>query len=73
MIVKTYLVLGQHLVNGKVTVRRATARYPALDYNEAVLELHLEIPEDTFDAPLFTVAVDKRHLEVAVEPQEVEQ
>lgn len=71
MIVKTFLVLGQHSSTGKVSVRRAVTRYPALDWNEAVVELHLEIPDDTFEAPLFTVEVDKRHLEVSVEPQEV--
>jgi hypothetical protein len=73
VIVKTYLVLGQNPNNGKVSVRRAVSRYPGLDWNEAVVELHLEIPDDTFDAPLFTVEVDKRHLEVSIEPQEVEQ
>ena len=72
MIVRTYLVIGQHGTTGKPSVRRTTARYPSLDWNEAVIELHLEIPDDTFEAPLFTVAVDKRHIEVAIEPQEVE-
>ena len=73
MKVKTYLVLGQHSSTGKVSVRRAVTRYPALDWNEAVLELEIDIPDDTFEAPLFTVAVDKRHIEVAVEPVEVAQ
>jgi len=73
MKVKTYLVLGQHSSTGKVSVRRAVTRYPALDWNEAVLELELDIPDDTFEAPLFTVDVDKRHIQVAVEPVEVEQ
>ena len=72
MIVKTFLVVGQNPNNGKVSVRRAVARYPGLDWNEAVLELQLEIPDDTFEAPLFTVEIDKRHLEVSVEPQPVE-
>lgn len=73
MKVRTYLVLGQHSSTGKVSVRRAVTRYPALDWNEAVLELELEIPDDTFEAPLFTVEATKRDLQVAIEPVEVEQ
>lgn len=73
MKVKTYLVLGQHSSTGKVSVRRAVTRYPALGQNEAVMELELDIPDDTFEAPLFTVEVDKRHIQVSVEPVEVEQ
>lgn len=73
MIVETYLVLAQHATTGNVTVSRVTRKYPALAANEAVLELQLEVPDDVFDAPLFTVEVGKQHLEVGVEPQEVEQ
>ena len=72
MKVRTYLVLGQHSSTGKVSVRRAVTRYPALDWNEAVLELELHIPDDTFEAPLFTTEVTKREIEVAVEPLEVD-
>ena len=72
MKVRTYLVLGQHSSTGKVSVRRAVTRYPALDWNEAVVELELDIPDDTFEAPLFTAEVTKRQIQVAVEPQEVE-
>jgi len=73
MKVRTYLVLGQHAGTGKVSVRRATTRYPSLDWNEAVLELELDVPDDTFEAPLFTVEATKRDIRVAVEPVGVEE
>lgn len=72
MKVKAYLVLGQHTTTGKPSVRRVTQTYPALDWNEAVVQLELDIPDDTFEAPLFTTKVTKRQIEVAVEAQEVE-
>lgn len=72
MKVKCYLVLGQHPHTGKVTARRVVTRYPALDCNEAVLKLELEVPDDLFEAPLFTVEVGKRQIEVGVEVPEVE-
>ena len=73
MKVRCFLILGQNQANGKVTVRRAVSRYPSLDWNEAVVSLELEVPDDVFEAPLFTVEVAKRQIEVAVEPQDVEQ
>jgi len=73
MKVRTYLVLGHHSSTGKVSVRRAVTRYPALDWNEAVLELELEVPDDLFEAPLFTVLASKRDIRVAAEAVEVEQ
>ncbi len=72
MKVRTYLVLGQHSSTGKVSVRRAVTRYPALDWNEAVIALELDVPDDAFEAPLFTVEASKRDIQVAVEPVEVE-
>lgn len=72
MKILTYLVLGEHNITGKVSVRRATARYPALDSNEAVIRLELDVPDDVFEAPLFTIEVEKRQVQVAVEAQEVE-
>jgi hypothetical protein len=73
MRVRTFLVLGQNAATGKVTVRRAVSRYPSLEWNEAVLALELEIPDDTFEAPLFTVQVEKRAIRVAVEAEDVEE
>jgi hypothetical protein len=73
MKVRTYLVLGQHSATGKVSVRRAVTRYPSLDWNEAVMELELDVPDDIFEAPLFTVEATKREVRVAVEAVEVEQ
>ena len=73
MKVRTYLVLGQHSSTGKVSVRRAVTRYPSLDWNEAVMELELDVPDDIFEAPLFTVEASKRDIRVAVEAVEVEQ
>jgi hypothetical protein len=67
MRVKCFLVLGQHTTTGRVSVRRAVKTYPALDFNEAVVELHLEISDDIFDAPLVTVEATKREIAVAAE------
>lgn len=67
MRVCTYLVLGEHSQTGKVTVRRATMRYPALASNEAVVAVELELPDGIFDAPLITVEVTKRQIAVAAE------
>ena len=72
MKVLTYLVVGRHKSNGRIGVRKATTRYPALEASEAVIKLELTLPDDIFEAPLFTVEVQHHEVEVAVEPQEVE-
>lgn len=53
-----------------VIVRRTTTRRPWLDGDEAVIELELDLPDDVFDAPAFTVEVQKRHVVVGVEPKD---
>lgn len=68
MIVRCYLILGKKS-NGVVIPRRVTRSRPKLDYDEALVRLKLELPEDAFDAPLFTVPVEKRELAVAVEAE----
>lgn len=71
MKLRCHLVIAEGK-GGKVLARRITQRRPYLDSDEAVIALELEIPEDVFDAPLFTVEVEKRQIEVAVEALEVE-
>ena len=66
MIVRAYLVLGEGR-GGKVRARRVTASYPALDADEAVVQLELDLPDDVFDAPLITVPIARREVAVAVE------
>lgn len=67
MKVSCYLVLA----NGrKPRVVRATAKRPSLAANEAVIHLSLDIPVDVFEAPLFTVDVEKRQITVAVEVED---
>lgn len=71
MIVRCYLVLVRKQ-NGTVGARRVTRRRPALDYDEAVVRLKLDLPDDAFDAPLVTVPVERQQVAVAVEAEEVE-
>lgn len=71
MRVKCFLVLGQHPHSGRVSVRRSVKTYPALDWNEAVVELHLEVPDDIFEAPLVTIEATKRDITVAAEVEPV--
>jgi len=52
-------------------VTRVTQGRPALEANEAVIRLAIEAPDDIFDAPLITVPVERRHMAVAVEVDEV--
>jgi hypothetical protein len=73
VIVRAFLVLAKHQTTGRVSARKVTRHYPALDWNEAVIALELDVPEDVFDAPLFTVEVGKRQVQVAVEALEVEE
>ena len=68
---RCYLVIAPGR-GDKAAVRRVTARRPALDGEEAVIELELDLPDDVFDAPLFTVPVEKRQVLVGIEPADVE-
>jgi hypothetical protein len=72
MKIETFLVIGEGS-KGKPRVRKATSRYPALDVDEAVIALSLDIPDDIFDAPLFTVEVEKRQINVGIEAHDVEE
>jgi hypothetical protein len=65
----THLVIARN-ANGKATARRCVRGYPALDADEAVIRLDIEVPDDAFDAPLVTVPVTKRQVAVAVEAQD---
>jgi hypothetical protein len=67
--VSTWLVLGRN-ANGIIRSRRVTQRRPALDYDEALVKLELDVPDDVFDAPLVTVAVERGDVAVAAEARE---
>jgi hypothetical protein len=69
--IKAYLVLAQHATTGKVSARKVTKHYPALEWNEAVVLLELDVPDDLFEAPLVTVPVEKRLVQVAAEVEEI--
>lgn len=69
MIVRCYLVLAKKQ-NGTVVARRATRNRPALGYDEALVRLRLDLPDDAFDAPLITVEIEKREVAVAVEVEQ---
>jgi hypothetical protein len=43
---------------------------PHLEADEALIRLSLDLPSNTFDAPLITVPVERRHVAVAVEVDE---
>jgi hypothetical protein len=68
MIAECYLVIGKRKKH--VTVIRATQRKPTLLGDEAAIHLKLDLPDDVFEAPLFTVPVQKREIAVAVEVKE---
>jgi hypothetical protein len=72
VIVRTYLVIAPGR-GGRPRVSRATVGRPYLDSDEAMIALVLEIPDDIFEAPLFTVQVEKRQIQVAVEAEDVEE
>jgi hypothetical protein len=71
MRIQTYLVLARGA--SKPRISRATTRRPYLAADEALIRLELELPDDAFEAPLFTVQVEKRQVEVAVEAEDVEE
>ena len=71
MKITTYLVLSRGGIKPRVS--RATTRRPYLNANEALIRLELDLPNDVFEAPLFTVKVEKRQVEVAVEAEDVEE
>jgi hypothetical protein len=64
VIARAYLVLTEGR-NGKPRARRVTSGYPALDSDEAVVLLELDLPDDLWDAPLITVPVARREVAVA--------
>jgi hypothetical protein len=72
MQVRCHLVLGQNQ-SGKIVAKRVTRGRGWIDADEAVIALELDVPEDVFDAPLFTVEVGKRQVEVAIEALDVEE
>ena len=70
MNVDAYLVLVK--ARGREPrVARVTQKRPSLAANEAMIKLTLDLPADVFEAPLFTVPVEHRHVEVAIEVDEV--
>lgn len=70
MKIECYAVIGK--ARGKEPrVRRVTQRRPYLEPDEALIRLLLEIPDDTFEAPLITVPIEKRQIGVAVEVDEL--
>lgn len=69
MIVDCFLVVTKK--KGKEPrVVRVTQGRPGLQYDEALIRLQLDLPEDTFEAPLITVPVERRQVAVAVEVDE---
>lgn len=71
MQVRCHLVLGTNQ-SGKIVAKRVTRGRGWIDADEAVIALELDVPDDVFDAPLFTVEVEKRQIQVAVEALEVD-
>lgn len=71
MTAECYLVVRKTGKQKRATVVRVTQRKPSLVGNEACIKLQLELPDDVFETPLFTVPVERRHVQVAVEPEEV--
>jgi hypothetical protein len=69
VIARCYLVLTEGR-NGKPRARRVTAGYPALDSDEAVVLLELDLPDDLWSAPLLTVPVERRQVAVGVAVRE---
>lgn len=69
MIVSAYVVLGRN-ANGVIKVRRTAQRRPGLDYDEALVKLELDVPQDVFDAPLVTLEVAKGEVAVSAEARD---
>jgi hypothetical protein len=69
MQLSTHLVIARN-AKGKAIARRVVRSYPALAWDEAVVKLTLDIPDDAFDAPLVTVPVTKTQIAVAAEAEE---
>lgn len=65
MKVAAFLVLGRNQ-RGQIRTRRVTQARPALDVDEALVRLDLDVPEDVFDAPLITVQVEPGDVAVGV-------
>lgn len=70
MILDCHLVIGLN-AGGRLVARRVTRRRGYLEEGEAVIRLQLDVPDDAFDAPLYTLEVGKEHLEVGVTALEV--
>ena len=69
MTVECYLVVTKK--RGKEPrVVRVTQGRPHLKADEAVIRLQLDLPAETFDAPLITVPIERRQVAVAVEVDE---
>ena len=48
-------------------VVRVTQGRPHLEADEALIRLQLDLPADTFDAPLITIPIERRQVAVAIE------
>jgi hypothetical protein len=69
MNVECYLVVTKK--RGKeARVVRVTQGRPQLEADEAVIRLQLDLPTDTFEAPLITVPIERRQIAVAIEVDE---
>lgn len=70
MKIECYAVIGK--ARGKEPrVRRMTQTKPHLEADEALVRLQFDLPDDTFEAPLITIPVEKRQIGVAVEVDEL--
>jgi hypothetical protein len=69
MNVECFLIVGKKK-RAEPKVRRVTQTRPSLQPDEALIRLSLDLPDDTFAAPLITVPVEKRQVAVAVEVDE---
>jgi hypothetical protein len=70
MIASCYLIVARKRgYQRQARVVRVTKNRPTLDYDEAVIRLNLELPDELWDAPLLTVpvAIDEVLVGVAVE------
>ena len=72
MILDCHLVIGMNQ-GGKLVARRVSRKKGYLEEGEAVIHLQLDVPDDAFDAPLYTLEVEKQHLQVGVKALEVEE
>lgn len=69
MKVDCYLVL-QKKRGKEARVVRVTQNRPGLLNDEALVRLQLDLPADTFEAPLLTIPIERRQVAVAVEVDE---